>query len=208
MYRTAAPREPEPTPPRELTYDARDDGAGRAEGLLALFRHFSLPLLVVVAASAIGGEIAGGAALVLGAAYSVWSWRTRKSRGGAVLRIDRGAVDVEVRGTRAVSDRFRLGDLADVVLDVKTIERVMDGNSAIPAMRFIDSKVGPKVDTARIVLVGATGREVRLTEEYLPHMHATEWIGRIRTFLRKHGWVPEDEREEPASAARASGADG
>jgi hypothetical protein len=72
----------------------------------------------------------------------------------------------------------------------------MDGDGAIPAMRFIDAKVGPKVDTARIVLIGASGREVRLTEDYLSHMHATEWMGKIRVFLRKHGWLPEDERED------------
>jgi hypothetical protein len=29
----------------------------------------------------------------------------------------------------------------------------------------------------------------------LPHFEATDWLGRIRVFLRKHGWVPEDERE-------------
>jgi hypothetical protein len=180
-----------------FTYEATDEGANRGDGMLALFRHFSLPILAAVAAAWIGGQVAGIAALVGAAGYSIWSWRTRKKRGSAVLRVERGAIEVEVRGKRALHDRFRLADLSDVVLDIKTIERVMEGSSAIPAVRFIDSKVGPKVDTARIVLVSASGREVRLTEEYLPHMHATESLGKIRTFLRKHGWVPEKERENP-----------
>src|SRR5262249_20724692 len=102
-------------------------------------------------------------------------------------------------GQRELHERFRLSDLANVSLDIKTIERVMDGDSAIPAMRFIDAKVGPKVDTGRIVLVGTNGREVRLTDDFLPHMHCTEWLGKVRAFLRKHGWLPEDERETPSS---------
>jgi hypothetical protein len=88
-----------------------------------------------------------------------------------------------------------LSHLADVALDVKTIERVSDGGGAIPALRLIDSKVGPKVDTARIILVDGDGREVCLTEDYLPHSMATDSLGKIRVFLRKNGWIPEDERE-------------
>jgi hypothetical protein len=26
-------------------------------------------------------------------------------------------------------------------------------------------------------------------------MESIEWLGKIRSFLRSHGWVPEDERE-------------
>jgi hypothetical protein len=180
-----------------FTYDATDEGANRGDGMLALFRHFSLPILASVAAAWIGGQWVGIAALVGAAGFSIWSWRARKKRGSAVLRVEQGVLEVEVRGKRVLHDRFRLADLSDVVLDIKTIQRVMEGSSAIPAVRFIDSKVGPKVDTARIVLVSESGREVRLTEEYLPHIHATESLGKIRTFLRKHGWVPEKEREEP-----------
>jgi hypothetical protein len=201
MYRTPAEKEPAERPPRELFYAATDDAAGRADGMLALFRHVSVPILAAAGIGWLGGSIAGGAALAGGTAVSVWSWRTRKSRGGAVLAVEGGVLTVEVRGKRALHDRFRLGDLADVALDVRTIERVMEGGSAIPAVRFIDSKVGPKVDTARIVLVAESGREVPLTSEYLPHMHATEWLGKIRVFLRKHGWVPESEREGPPSDA-------
>jgi hypothetical protein len=195
MYRTPAEKEPETRPAREFFYDATDETAGRADGMIALFRHFSLPVLVAIAVAWIGGQVASIAAFAAAAAYSVWSWGARKRRGGAVLSIERDVLAVEIRGKGALHDRLRLADLADVVLDVKTIERVMDGRSAIGPMGFIDAKVGPKVDTARIVLALADGREVPLTKDYLPHMHATEWLGKIRTFLRKHGWVPEDERE-------------
>jgi hypothetical protein len=26
-------------------------------------------------------------------------------------------------------------------------------------------------------------------------MDATEWLGKVRVFLRKHGWLPADERK-------------
>jgi hypothetical protein len=195
MYRTPAVREPEARPARELVYEANDETARRSDGMSALFRHFSLPLLLAGVVGWLAGPVAATAALAGAAAYSVWSWRSRKRLGGAVLTVDRDVLAIELREKRPTYDRVSLGDLADVVLQIKTIERVMDGGSAIPAVRFIDSKVAPKVDTARIVLVRASGEEVPLTSEYLPHMHATEWLGKIRTFLRKHGWVPEDERE-------------
>lgn len=88
--------------------------------------------------------------------------------------------------------RARLRDIEDVALDTKSIRPVQEGGSAIPAVRFIDSKVGPGIDVARIVLVG-DGRSVRLHEDHVAHMTATEWVGKIRVFLRKNGWVPLDE---------------
>jgi hypothetical protein len=193
-YRTLAEREPEVRPPTGFFYDAVDETAGRADGMIAFVRHFSPPVLVSMPVAWVAGEIGGFAALAGAAGYSVWSWRARKRRGGAVLRVQRDVLAVEILGKHPFHDRLRLSSLADVVLDIKTIERVMDGGSAIPAMRLIDPTVNPKVDTARIVLSLAGGREIPLTKDYLPHMHATEWLGKIRTFLRKHGWVPDDER--------------
>jgi hypothetical protein len=40
--------------------------------------------------------------------------------------------------------------------------------------RGVESRVGPEIDVSRIVVVATDGRELR--------------------FLRKHGWVPQDER--------------
>jgi hypothetical protein len=196
VYRTPAEKEKEPAPPKELVYQATDDSGAST---IALFQYFGLPLVAAAGLAALAGSIAGVVGLVAGGAYSFWSFRNRKDAGSAVLRVENEVLLVEVRGGKPIHERFRLGDLANVSLDVKTIERVTDGDSAIPAMRFIDAKVGPKVDTARIVLTGEGGREVRLSEDYLAHMHAVEWLGKIRTFLRKHGWVPEDERESPPS---------
>jgi hypothetical protein len=187
-----------PDVPRELDYAPMDESAGR-DGQLALVRHVSMPLFGAVVGAWLIGPLGGAVALVMAIAASVWMWRTRKKAAGARLRVDGDVLSVSlVRSGREES--FRLDDLANVELDTKTIERVMEGGSAIPAMRFIDAKIGPKVETARIVLVSESGRQVWLTEEYLPHFDATEWLGKIRVFLRKHGWVPEDEREGAVSS--------
>jgi hypothetical protein len=186
--------------PRELTYAPMDDSAGR-DGQLSLVKHVSMPLIGAVLGAWLFGPVGGVVALTAAVSASVWMWRTRKKTPGARLVVDAGVLSVLLTSPGR-EERFRLDDLANVELDIKTIERVMDGGSAIPAMRFIDSKIGPKVDTARIVLVSESGRQVRLTEEFLPHFDATEWLGKIRVFLRKHGWVPEDERETAASSDR------
>ena len=198
MYRTPAERGTEDRPPKELVYDALDES--RSGSQTALFQYFGLPIVAGLAMGAFTGPTGGLLGLVAGGAYSAWSWRGRKKAGGAVLRVEGEVLSVTVRGGKERNERILLGDLANVTLDIKTIERVTEGDSAIPAMRFIDAKVGPKVDTARIVLVSASGRQVTLTQDYLAHMSATEWLGKIRVFLRKHGWLPEDEREGPPSS--------
>ena len=124
----------------------------------------------------------------------VWWWKRAPKAPGIVLRVDDGDLLVRTERSETVLERYPLQDLLDVELDIKTIQRVTDGNSPIPAMRFIDSKVGPEVDTARIVLVARDRSPLPLSKEYLAHMDATEWLGKIRVFLRKHRWLPEDER--------------
>jgi hypothetical protein len=90
---------------------------------------------------------------------------------------------------------MRLDELANVELDTKTIRQVEQGGSAIPAMRFADSRVGPELDRARILLVCDDETRIPLSEIYGVHMQTSESFGKMRVFLRKHGWVPEDERD-------------
>lgn len=180
--------------PREFVYSPLDETAGR-DGVLVLYRLFWLPLVLATAGGRIAGSVGAIAGLLGGVAYAVRAWRTRKRTvRGAVLTVANKMVTVTIRGARVVYECFGLAELADVTLELKTIERVMDGASALPALRLINSRVGPKVDTARILLVDAEGREVCLTDEYWPHSEAIQSMGKMRSFLRKHGWVPEGER--------------
>jgi hypothetical protein len=171
---------------------------GHDGGLLVLYRLFALPVMLTTAAGWIAGSAGAIAGLLGSAAAVLWTWRARKRVGGAVLCVEGDVLTVAIRDRHITYESLQLEDLADVTLNLKTIERVVDGDSAIPAMRLVSPKVGPRLDTAQIVLVDTSGREVLLAEDYLPHFEATDWLGRIRVFLRTNGWVPEDERETSA----------
>lgn len=167
--------------PHEFLYAPRNERGG-GEGLITLYRHFSVPILVGAVGGWVAGPAGGSVAFVGGVVYAVWAWRTRKDAGGAILRIENDALHVEILGPHPLHECIGLGDLADVTLDLKAIERVGDGDSAIPAMRLIDSKVGPKIDNARIILVTTGGRELKLTEAFLPHFDAADSLGKMRVF--------------------------
>ncbi|WP_394824843.1 hypothetical protein [Pendulispora albinea] len=204
MYRRPAPREPEPRPPAELVCMGADREHRRRLSLVAL-QGVPLAALIGAVLSASAGQVAGLVGMVVSAATAagVWRWQRRQNAEQVVLRVEHGRVEVCANGSKAW---IRLDDLMDVTLDTKTIQRVQDGGSAIPAVRFIESQVGPEIETARVVLVARDQPcSVWLTEEYISHLDATEWFGKIRVFLRKHGWVPEDERDlEPDSDAPSS----
>jgi hypothetical protein len=124
----------------------------------------------------------------------LWWWK-RPPVPAAILSIEEGDLVVRRSGDRArASIRWPLRDVRDVVLETKSIQPIGDGGSPIPGVRTLDPSIGPEIETARIVLVGPQ-RRVRLTEEYFAHMDSSEWLGKIRVMLRKHGWVPEDERD-------------
>jgi hypothetical protein len=189
-YRTAV----ESVRAGEFVYAPRNK-SGRDHGLLVLYRLVSLPVMLTTGAGWLGGSAGAMAGLLGSVGYVLWTWRARKRVQGAILRVADDELTVVVREPHIAHESLQLSELADVTLDLKTIERVIDGDSAIPATKLVNPKVGPRLDTARLVLVAASGREVRLADEYLPHFEATDWLGRVRVFLRKHGWVPEDERE-------------
>ena len=188
MYRQSADPDPGERPPSELLVAL--SGQDRRSSAVLLFQLFTLPLLAAVILSVAVTPTAGLVGLLGTAALSVWLYRRRAQGERLVLSVASGEL-VARAGSRELA-RVRLRQLEDVALETKTIRLVQEGGSAIPAVRFIDSKVGPELDVGRIVLVGE-GRTVRLHEAHVAHMTATEWLGKIRVFLRRHGWVPLDE---------------
>jgi len=161
-----------------------------------MFKVFSAPMIVVIVLSQIAGPTVAVVGMVASAIAAIWWWRRAPNLGGVVLRVERGELWVTSEN-RTMATRFPLAEV-DVELDTKTIQKVQEGGSAIPAMRFIDATVGPDLDVARIVVVGRSER-LPLTDDSVPYMEATEWFAKIRVFLRKNGWVPGDERDDPAS---------
>jgi hypothetical protein len=208
MYREPGAPSSSEKAPAELLYDGLDRAGRRPPGI-ALLQAMSLPVLVAGVLAAKWSSTAGLVGLVVTGAFGIW-WLRRTPQSGVVLRVNQSELLVFRHGKKEPEARFQLDDLVNVSLDTKTIQRIEEGGSAIPAMRFADSRVGPELDTARIVLVPRRGTSLPLTDAYVAHMDATEWLGKIRVFLRKNGWVPADERapdsvdedddDEPASA--------
>ena len=165
-----------------------------------MFQLFSAPLVVGLILSQIGGGTLALGGMIVAATVAIWWWKRAPHAGGVVLRVEGNELKVLSANRKVEKERFALDDV-DVVLDTKTIQKVQEGGSAIPAMRFIDATVGPELDTARIVVVATSGRRrIALTEDYVTHMDATEWFGKIRVFLRKNGWIPADERAPDSDA--------
>ena len=155
-------------------------------------------------AGTVGGAVAAaaglpevGAGIILGsAAVGFWRWRRAPDVAGVLFRVEDGVLVVSVRGTNQVLARTRLVDLRNVSLDTKSIRKVEPGRDVVPAVQFINNQVGPEIDVARILLEikGSVPTTIRLTEAFLAHTDSVEWVGKIRVFLRSHGWLPEDER--------------
>jgi hypothetical protein len=150
-------------------------------------------LLLVTA----GHPLVGAAILASAAGLGLWSWRRKSAGTGLRFRIDHGDLEISDLASRVLVARMRLSDLKDVILDTKSIRKVQPGPDAVPAVQFIHSTVGPELDVSRLVLrIEGRRGEIRLTEAFLPHLESVEWAGKIRTFLRSHGWIPEDECED------------
>jgi len=163
-------------------------------------RMNSVGCLVVMAPAAVGAlfglllpSFAVPAAVLTGVA--MW-WRSRRlvARPRATLCIEESRLLVLDQDSREIL-RVRLKDLLEVELDTKTIQRV-EGNlsgGALPQFRALHSKVGSASDVSRIVLV-TSKRDVPLSEERMSISYTTESFGKLRRFLRNHGWLPEAER--------------
>ncbi len=190
-YRDATPQRSSDDRPTELVFRARNRDA-RNRLSMGVVQLFTLPAI----AGSCGGSLGGPWAAVLAMAavgLGVGAWWRRSQKGDEfVLRVRDGRLSVR-RGARDVL-ALRLKDLADVVLDTKAIRKVEEGSSMLGALRGLDLRLGPELDVSRVVLVAADGAELALGEKYLSHSDAMEWLGKIRLFLRKLDWLPEDER--------------
>lgn len=141
---------------------------------LAGFPAFSLPAMVAVA---------------------IWMYRRHKRVATTptyTLRVEGGNLHIHAAGAR-VPRTVRLDDLLEVSLDSKTVERLQEASGGFPELRFINSTIAPPVENARIELE-LLDESIFLTEHHTSYLDASEWFGKIRRFLRKNGWVPEDER--------------
>jgi hypothetical protein len=147
----------------------------------------------------IGAGVAPVAGFCLGSAWAWAALRLRRGEGDAVvLRVSRGVL--QVAGPERELLCAKLDDVANVTLDSRTIRKVVEGHTLVPGIRFVETTVGPELEVVRIVIEVNGAEPTRLSEAFVSHMDGVEWLGRIRRFLRAHGWVPEDERDAESPA--------
>lgn len=180
----------------ELVYrpDPRKDRmAAGHEG----FRLYLIPGIVGLVVGVAVHAAAGSAAFVVLAA--LFYWRSRKQpEDVVVLRVASRVLEVSPMGASHPAFRVALDELEDVVLETKSIERVMDvgANAVNIGMGPLAPNIAAPTDAKRIVLESERSGRFTLTKEYFGDVDTTEWFAKIRSFLRSAGWTPLDEREE------------
>jgi hypothetical protein len=85
-----------------------------------------------------------------------------------------------------------LHDVLDVELDTRTVEKL---RTMVRPDGVMGSGASVSLDVARVVLVvKGAARALALSESYGSYSQAVDFMGKLRHFLRKGGWVPDDER--------------
>jgi len=166
--------------------------APRYRSSIAVYALFS-PLFAFAGVAVVTGSAGLGAVALLGTAgWFYWKRRRYKTVPRAVFTMRDGML-VLSGAAFPLPRTLPLTELLDVYLDTKAIQRVQESAGPVPDLRFLNSTVGGEQDTARIALE-LENETYFLTEERVSHTDANDWFSKIRRFLRKHGWVPEDER--------------
>ncbi|HEY8077099.1 MAG TPA: hypothetical protein VIF62_23395 [Labilithrix sp.] len=178
-----------------VTTDEAERHVGPARRFLQVFLVSSLLGSGLVMS---GWGVAGVAVGVGGFAWAIARARKKQPQSGHELEVRNEAVDLRVRGVSIA--HIALAKLDDVRLDTKTFRRG-SGVGAASDLEFHGKRDAMEASLARIVLVDHHERETALGEEWLAHVDAIEWLGKIRKFLRAHGWVPADERQEDSGDA-------
>lgn len=133
-------------------------------------------------------------AAALGVALLVYWFVRSTSKAAAGFTLD--AADGVLTITRAGSDAAEsvaLSEVRDVEIERKSIQRVSYHQNAFDAVPT--TEVSGDLDVGRIVVVYEGDRpRARLTEEYATGFVCMEHFGKVRSFLRKHGWKPVGER--------------
>lgn len=168
----------EDTPPRELVIDAKpapgdsSDSGGTAMAPAAL---------TVIAGGVLAKYVSVTAGLLgVGVGIGVWVLHRKPREGRFLLRMDDGVLEVTRERRREAAPRIALTDLLDVTLDRQTRPPSGRGGGS-ERVRLAFERRAPDAP-------------IFAPEEHLTPLEAQEWHSKVRVFLRKHGWVPEDER--------------
>jgi len=141
--------------------------------------------MTALAAGLLAKFVSGVAALVvLGVVVVVLVARKKSSEGRFVLRVvnegAHGTLEVTRERRSGPAVRIALAELVDVTLD-RASHASGRGGSATERVRLALDRRAPE-------------SPVFVPEDRVTPIEAQEWYGKVRVFLRKHGWLPESER--------------
>lgn len=174
----------ESAPPRELVIDPMPAPGDSSDGAGSAMAPFALTAL---AAGALAKLVSPTAALApIALALVVLLLRRRSNEGRFVLRVTDGVVEVTRERGVGPAVRIALADLVDVTLDRQS-HASGRGGSATERVRLSLERRAPEAP-------------VFVPHERVTPIEGQEWYGKARVFLRKHGWVPESERDAAPSA--------
>lgn len=166
-------------PPRELVIDARPAPGDSSDGAGSAMAPFAM---TAVAAWLLAKYVTPSAALApFALAIVVLIIRRRSHEGRFVLSVDAGALEVRRERRGAPPIRIALADLLDVTVDRQT-HHSGRGGSATERVRLALERRPPDAP-------------VFVPDERVTPIEGQEWYGKVRVFLRKHGWVPENEHD-------------
>jgi hypothetical protein len=170
----------EDAPPRELLVDTKpapgdsSDGSGTAMAPIVM-SAIGAGMLAKYVSPVVG-------LLALGVAVTALIVRAKPREGRYVLRVEDDVLEVTRERRASPLARIRLADLLDVTLDRQTRPATGRGGSATDRVRLAFERRGPD-------------DSIFVPDERITPFEAQEWYSKVRVFLRKHGWVPEDERQ-------------
>lgn len=169
---------------RELIVDAKPAPGDSSDGAGSAMAPVAVPVVVAGLLAKFASPAMG--AVVLAGAIALLVLRRKPREGRFVLRVlEDGLLEVTRERPARESSPLRvvLTDVLDVTLD---------------AEKRPSGRGGATTERLRLALERAAPSEpIFVPDERITPIEAQEWLGKVRVFLRKHGWVPEDERREP-----------
>jgi hypothetical protein len=188
-FREPAPP-PQRTPPDALVFES----PGAEQRLLSLRLAFSLAcvgVVAVVVASETEAPVITLAVLVFSVASI--AAQARRARRAPLLRLRVKDGSLWIEATAAPPARVALDTLREVEIEGKEARGRRHRGEAGPTIPTTVSEYG---GVSRIVLVSEGGARTPLTPNYETYSACTERFGKVRVFLRAHGWQPAGERAD------------
>jgi hypothetical protein len=169
----------EAPPPTELLVDPQPAPGDASDGGGSGMAPIVLPVLLAgLSAKFLSPTVA---LAVLGAGAVLFIARRKPRHGRFILRIADGILEVARERGASPPIQLPLAEVLDVTLDRQA--KAASGRGGVASERV------------QITLERAAPADpIHFPDDRITPIEAQEWQGKVRVFLRKHGWLPKEER--------------